>query len=249
MSEVVRISYPEPPIALVQLQDRRHRNGFSPELVNGLVEGFEQLRWHEPRIKCVVVHGYDRIFSAGGTREELLELQQGRKNFTELGFYRLLLDFEVPVIAAMQGHAIGGGLVFGFYADVVMLAEECLYTANFMSYGFTPGMGATLLLPEKLGPSLACEMLYSARSYHGGDLRRRGAPLRVLPQEQVLESALELAREIAEKPRPALCLLKETLTAPLRQRLEATVQRELAMHKATFHQPAVRQQIEAITAS
>jgi polyketide biosynthesis enoyl-CoA hydratase PksI len=246
MSGVVTVKFVEPSIAVVKMEDRANRNGFSPELVQSLIQAWSELRDRGPEVKVVVIHGYDRIFSAGGTREELLALQNGRKDFTDRNFYRLLLDCEVPVVAAMQGHAIGGGLVFGLYADIVILAEECLYSANFMSFGFTPGMGATLALPEKLGSSVAAEMFYTARGYHGGELRRLGVTARVEPQEKVLTSALDTARAIAEKPRETLVLLKAALTESVRERLPAAVERELAMHRATFHRPEVRRRIEAM---
>jgi polyketide biosynthesis enoyl-CoA hydratase PksI len=242
---VVETTFEKAGVAVVKMEDRANRNGFSRELVEGLLQAL-QFRERQSEVKAVVVQGYDRIFSAGGTKEELLALQAGRKDFSDLGFYRLLLDCEVPVVAAMQGHAIGGGFVFGLYADVVILAEECLYSANFMSYGFTPGMGATLVLPEKLGPSVAAEMLLSARGYHGGELRRLGAPVRVEPQEKVLAEALETARLIAEKPREPLCLLKAALTDSLRRRLPAAVERELAMHRVTMHTAEVRKRIEEL---
>ena len=71
-------------------------------------------------------------------------------NFCGLSILPLLLDCKIPTIAAMQGHALGGGLAFGCYADLIILAEECFYSANFMNHGFTPGMGATYVYQKNL---------------------------------------------------------------------------------------------------
>jgi polyketide biosynthesis enoyl-CoA hydratase PksI len=152
----------------------------------------------------------------------------------------------VPVIAAMQGHGIGGGFVLGMFADFTILARESVYTANFMKYGFTPGMGSTYILPKKLGISLAEEMMLTAGTYRGEDLQKRGVPFQVLPRESVLPQALELAATLAEKPRLSLVTLKDHLVAPLREQLPRFIEQELAMHQLTFHQPEVKQRIDAV---
>jgi polyketide biosynthesis enoyl-CoA hydratase PksI len=143
----------------------------------------------------------------------------------------------------MQGHAIGGGLVFGAYADLIVLAEESIYCANFMDYGFTPGLGATAIIPRRFGDLLGREMLLTARSYYGGELHARGAPVRVAPRLKVIEDALALARDIAAKPTEALRQLKQAFVSAFRGEQEAAVQRELRMHEACFADPAVRERI------
>jgi polyketide biosynthesis enoyl-CoA hydratase PksI len=162
-----------------------------------------------------------------------------------MSIYSAPLLCEVPVIAAMQGHGIGGGFVFGLFADCAVLGRESVYTANFMKYGFTPGMGASHVLPLKLGQSLATEMLLSARSYRGADLESRGIPYPVLRREDVLPHARELARDLADKPREALVELKSRLVSGLRAALPGVVAQELAMHRKTFPRAEVRERIES----
>lgn len=146
----------------------------------------------------------------------------------------------------MQGHAIGGGFVMGLFADVVLLAREAVYTANFMKYGFTPGMGSTCILPQKLGLALAEEMMLTALTYRGEELQRRGVPFPVLPREQVLPHALELAATLAEKTRFSLVTLKDHLVAPLRKTLPGFIEQEVIMHDQTFQQPEVKGRIQGL---
>ncbi|KMO36973.1 polyketide synthase [Methylobacterium aquaticum] len=246
--DVVHLTCPEPGIAVVELADRTHSNTFSPAMVDGLIRSFAAIAAAED-LRVVVVHGYGSIFCPGGTRDELLGIFEGRIKFDDLPLYRLFLDCPVPVIAAMQGHALGGGLAMGLFADMVILAEEALYGANFMKYGFTPGMGATLVIPARFGGLLASEMMFSAASYHGGELARRGIGCRVLRRAEVIPAAMRLAREVADKPVVSVRLLKAHLAAPLRAALPATVAAELEMHKTTFVQPVVRQRIETLFGS
>jgi polyketide biosynthesis enoyl-CoA hydratase PksI len=112
-----------------------------------------------------------------------------------------------------------------------------------MKYGFTPGMGATYILPVKLGFSLAHEMLMNGGNYRGAELEKRGVPFPVYPRDEVLDKALELARQLAEKPRVSLVTLKDHLVAPLREQIPRVIEQELIMHEKTFHQPEVRERI------
>jgi polyketide biosynthesis enoyl-CoA hydratase PksI len=245
MSGVVHLSYPSPRVAVIELADREHTNQFTPALLEGLSKTLTAAVAN-PRTHVVVVHGYDAIFSAGGTQEQLMGIFEGRLSFDKPPFYRAFLDCELPVIAAMQGHAMGGGLLLGLFADLVIMAEESLYGASFMKYGFTPGMGSTLIMPEKLGMTLAAEMLLTARGYHGGELLKRGVNFPVLKRKDVIPAALKMADEIAEKPLVSLKLLKRQLTARISAQLPETTQAELAMHRTTFAQPEVRQRIQEL---
>lgn len=231
-------------VVQIRMQDRVNKNTFTDELICGLSGTFAQIS-RSSQCKVVVLTGYDSYFSSGSTPEGLRDLYSGKCKFADKDLYSLALDCPVPVIAAMQGHGIGGGFVLGMFADFPILARESTYTANFMKYGLTPGMGATYILPQKLGISLAQEMMLAAGTYRGEELQKRGVPFPVLPRESVLTHALELAATLAEKPRIALVTLKDHLVASLREQLPRFVERELAMHEITFHHPDVKDRIQA----
>jgi len=230
-------------IALVTLMDRAGKNTFSSALSVGLMQAYAAVREDE-RIKVVVMTGYDTYFCSGGTQQGLAALNDGTLRFTDNAVFSLPLECPVPVVSAMQGHGIGGGFIFGLFADHVVLARESIYNVNCMRYGFTPGFGSTLMLPEKLGSSLAVEILSTGRNYRGAELQARGLPFPVVPRAQVLEHALALARNLAEKPRISLVLLKAHMTARVRRALADAVEAELRMHEITFHLPEVRRKID-----
>jgi polyketide biosynthesis enoyl-CoA hydratase PksI len=244
-TSVVDLKKIEPTIALVTMQDRESKNGFSEYLIKGLIAAFKQVE-EDPEIKVVILTGYDTYFASGGTKESLLTLQRGGAKFTEANIYSLPLVCKVPVIAAMQGHGIGGGFVMGLFADFVIFSREGVYTANFMKYGFTPGMGATYILPRKLGMALGQEMLMVADNYRGEDLRLRGVPFPVVPQPEVLPSAVALAKKLSLKPRISLITLKDHLVAELRAQLPDVVQQELKMHAVTFPLEEVQSNIQRL---
>lgn len=243
MSEqVVELRELEEGVVQVTMQDRAGKNTFTPALVQGLAAAFAEISSAAAH-RVVILTGYDTYFASGGTRDALLAMQEGRASFADVGFYTFPIDCEIPVIAAMQGHAIGGGFVLGMFADFAILARESMYTTNFMHYGFTPGMGATCVVPRKLGLALGQEMLLNGGSYRGAELERRGLPFPVHPRAEVLERARELARDLAEKPRGSLVALKAHLVAELRRELPVAIEQEVAMQEHTFRQPEVRRRI------
>jgi polyketide biosynthesis enoyl-CoA hydratase PksI len=243
VSDVVTVEEVDDGVALVVMADRVNKNTFTAGFATGLARAFDEVG-SDDRYRAVVLTGYGNYFCSGGTREALLDIQAGKSTFlTDSGpnLYTLPLDCPIPVISAMQGHAIGGGFTMGLFADFVILARESVYTANFMKYGFTPGFGSTYVFPAKLGQPLATDLLLTARTFRGADLAARGVPFEVHARKDVLDVALDLARNLAEKPRLSLVTLKDRLVRDLRERLPEVIEIELAMHDVTFRQPAVKQ--------
>ncbi len=189
-------------------------------------------------VRVVVVEGGRRKFSSGASRETLLQAD-ARKAVRDFcaEVPRLLLSIPVPTIAAMAGHGVGGGLILGLWCDMVVLAEESLYGANFIQLGFTPGMGSTAILPEVLGPVLAQEVLFSGRMFKGRELAAAGIPVPILPREEVADRVMTMAREIAAAPRDAVVLLKGTLSTDRKNRLEDALVEEQRMHEILFANP------------
>jgi polyketide biosynthesis enoyl-CoA hydratase PksI len=247
-NSVVAVREVRPEILEIKMQDRLSKNTFSMELAEGLIHAFRTVA-NQPQYKVVILTGYDSYFASGGTKEGLLFLSEGKGKFTDRDFYSLALNCPIPVIAAMQGHGIGGGFALGMFADFPVLSRESVYTTNFMKYGFTPGMGATFILPRKLGIVLAEEMMMVARTYRGEELQKRGVPFPVLSRTELMEYVMELAVAIAEKPRISLVTLKDHLTAELRDGLSAVIDQEILMHEKTFTRPEVKDRIEALFGS
>lgn len=245
MSDVVEIEELGNGIVKIIMKDKLNKNTFSKELAEGLIDSFKKVGSSE-RYKVVILTGYDSYFASGGTKEGLLAISEGKLQFTDENLYSLALNCPIPVISAMQGHGIGGGFVMGMFADFVILSRESIYTTNFMKYGFTPGMGGTFILPQKLGVVLAHEMMTTANNYRGEELKMRGVPFKVLPRSEVVPSALELATSISEKPRISLVTLKNHLVSGFKESLIKVVQQEVEMHDKTFHTSEVRERISSM---
>ena len=193
-------------------------------------------------VKVVVLTGTEKYFSLGAQRETLLHsISEGKLSSYVPQLVELLTLINVPMIAAIEGHAIGGGLAMGLWCDMVVCAKESLYGVNFMALGFTPGMGSTILLEEAFGKLLAQEMLYTGKLLKGYELKAAGVPFAhtILPRNQVLKHAYDLAFEIAQNPQDALVLLKKNLTAIRMKNYQCYLTNEEEMHKQVFAQQSI----------
>lgn len=234
----------EAPLAHVTLTDPAHGNRITAAARSALPEALEEAA-ADPGTRVIVLSGLPDIFCSGGTREDLTSEGEIR---TPAGwdFVRAAADCPLPVVAAAQGHAIGGGLLLALYADAVVLSDHSSYAANFLTYGFTPCLGATHLLPAVLGQALGTEMLYTGRPYRGRELAARGAAVNVVAHDKVPSRAYALARRIAQAPRTTLQLLKQELAAPAKDLALAALQRELPHHTTTLSASETRRRIGSL---
>jgi polyketide biosynthesis enoyl-CoA hydratase PksI len=229
-------------IATLALADAEHRNAFRGPLIDELCARLDELARDE-QTKVCLFRGLPEVFCAGADESLLLELAAGTMPPTDIVLPKLVLDLPIPTIAAMEGHAIGGGLALGLCCDVVLLARESRYGCSFMNMGFTPGMGTTRLLEVAVGEYLAAEMQLGGQLFKGTHFEGRTGVNYVLPRAEVWPRALEVARRIAEKPRFALALLKRTLSLRRRQAFEESRGTEAMMHELCFARPETAERI------
>jgi enoyl-CoA hydratase/carnithine racemase len=212
----------------------------------GLITALEVVGRDE-QVRAVVLEGGDRVFCAGASREALLNA--GRRDDDVIGYAgrvsRALLAVPIPLVAAMAGHATGGGLLVGLLCDTAVLAEESLYGANFMALGFTPGMGASVVMEEAFGPLLGRQLLFTGELVTGRRIREANCPLShaVHPRDRVRDRARELARTMAAAPRNALVLLRQMIRARRGVPLDLALTAERASHARLFADPRTYDEI------
>jgi polyketide biosynthesis enoyl-CoA hydratase PksI len=239
----VRTAIDDNGIAELVMDDARNANSFCREFLDELEKGLEKIRCREPKV--LILRGRRDVFSTGASKQDLIELCDGRLSARDLTLSERILDLPFPTIAAMEGHAVGGGLVLALCCDLVVAACESRYGATFMAIGITPGMGCTALLAEMVGPFLAAEMMLTARHVRGSELAERRANInRIVPRSQVLPEARDLALQIAEKSKEALWMLKGTLAVRKKQLLAGARAQEDLMHRVCVAAPETRKAVE-----
>jgi enoyl-CoA hydratase/carnithine racemase len=178
-------------------------------------------------VRCIVLTGAGRSFSRGAdlTRDGLIDERTGRVDRAEIARLRAvhrrergletrdLLESPLPIIAAINGAAAGGGLTLALQADIRIMAEDAKVSFAFARRGLTPEMGATWLLPRVVGVSTAMELMLTGRAFDGHEAERIGFA-RAVPREDVLTVTLQLAHRIASETSPlAVAAIKQMLWA------------------------------------
>jgi enoyl-CoA hydratase/carnithine racemase len=161
-------------------------------------------------VRCVVVTGAGRAFCAGA------DLSSGRDRFRdrpEQASAERLAPWELckPVVAAINGHAIGVGLTFALACDLRFVAEEAKLAFAFVRRGVLPGYGSHAIAARVAGLSNAADLMLSGRTFLGSEAAARGLASRALPAPEVLPAALAWARDLAENAAPVSVALSKRL--------------------------------------
>ena len=230
-------------VATLKMNDREKKNVFSHDFIDAFLKALDEVEKQKPKV--MILQGLDDVYCGGAEKETLLDLCQGKVKVVDLVLTERLIDCAFPVIAAVEGHAIGGGLVLALACDIIVAARESRYGAVFMSLGFTPGMGCTTLLAELVGPFIANEMMFSGKRFRGSELERKGTNINyILPRSDVLKKAGDIALQISEKNIQSIYLLKFALSAKKKKLLiDARLQEDM-MHRISFGFPETRKIIE-----
>jgi enoyl-CoA hydratase len=229
-------------IGVLTLDDPERRNAMTEAMGDALADRCASLA-ADPDLRVVVLTGTPPAFSAGGdlgmledlsrrTREEGLDATDFMRAF----YLRFLSvrELPVPVIAAINGHAVGAGLCVALACDLLIVADEAKVGLNFARLGLHPGMGGTWLLPRLLGGQRAAAWLYTGALVSGETAARQGLALESVPTDQVLPRALGLAEEIAASSPVVVRQLKTTLGAVEGIDLEVALDREAQAQAVSY---------------
>jgi enoyl-CoA hydratase/carnithine racemase len=231
------------------LLDRPERlNALTFESYRALTDRLLGLRTEE-RVHAVVIGGAGRAFCSGGEERDIIGKLIDMAPAEVLAFTRLtgelivnIRRLEKPVIAAVHGVAAGAGAVIAAAADLRVFGTEAKIAFLFTKVGLTGAdMGAGFLLPRLLGHSRAAELLLLGDTIDALTAERWGLANRVVPTEQVLPVAQELARRLAQGPLEAIATTKRLLDAEARLELEAAIEAEARAQAVHLLQPDHRE--------
>jgi enoyl-CoA hydratase/carnithine racemase len=221
-------------VALIEIR-RPPNNFFDVVLIHQIAEALETLDEDEG-CRAVVLASQGKAFCAGanfgdgsalspdGRRPD--ELPQSRVGHLYVEAVRLFRT-QKPIVGAIHGPAVGGGLGLAMVPDFRVACPEARFCANFTRLGFHPGFGLTVTLTEVVGRSNAALMFYTSRRVTGEEAYRMGLADVLVPQDQVRGAALKLAAEIAENSPLGLLSTRATMRAGLADRVRAATDHEL----------------------
>ncbi|MCB9733743.1 MAG: enoyl-CoA hydratase/isomerase family protein [Deltaproteobacteria bacterium] len=205
--------------------------------------------------RCVVVTGRGSCFSAGADLRAQIQREHGEDEKPRLPAeqshamytaFLSVLDLEVPVVGALNGHAVGGGFGLSLLCDIRIGAEGAKYGANFARLGLHSGLGISYVLPRLVGVSNAAELLFTGRLVKGDEAARIGLLSRALPADEVLPAAMDLAREIASAAPAAVRMMKRSLYQGLGWDVRTAAWREAFAQAATVASDDAREGMQAL---
>ena len=258
MSEVL-LSEQDSSILTLTLNLPEKRNPISdPAMVDGLCAALEAAD-EDISVHCVILTGAGSSFSSGGDLKAMRPDSGGlpsarpvqtRRNY-KYGIQRLPLLFqalEVPVVAAVNGHAIGAGCDLATMCDVRVAADGAKFAESFVKLGITPGDGGAWLLPRIVGFSKATELALTGETIDAAEALRIGLVSEVVDADALMGTARKIADKIAANPPHAVRmtkrLLREGQTADLKNILEMSAAMQSLAHATADNKEAIEAFLE-----
>lgn len=230
--------------AWIRLNRPKTLNALTIEMVDAFESHLIELERDET-LCALVVAGGERAFSAGADLKELQQRADGSGYESGPGtfsdrlntFLCRLEEFPLPVIAAVRGWAMAGGLEIVLACDLLIAGESARFGDAHANYGLLPGGGSSVRLPRKVGPMRAREMMFTGDSYPAADIKLAGLVTTVVADTAVEDEAGRLADRLAQRSPAGLRRMKSLLTYSAEQPKEAALRMEQlqwALH-ATSH--------------
>jgi enoyl-CoA hydratase len=239
------VERPSDAIVVFRLNRPQVRNALNLEVRARLADEVTRHAADE-KIRCLIVTGSDTVFAAGADISEMAEagpVEVMARNVQK--YWRTIMDCPKPVIAAIEGFALGGGLELALCADIIVAGEGARLGLPEVKIGILPGGGGTQKLARLIGRQRAMLLLMTGKMFSAAEAFSMGVISEMAPTGQALARAIEIAREIAALPPIGVMQIKEIVNAGLNAPLDTALMLE---RKALLLQFATRDRKEGMRA-
>src|SRR5271168_2635501 len=187
------------------------KNAITGAMYEALIEAFDTAE-RDPDVCALVVSGKGGVFTAGNDIGDFLAVAlHDTGDFPAWRFVRKVAEFEKPLIAAIDGLAIGVGTTLCFHCYLIYATPEARFQMPFVNLGLVPEAGSSLLAPLRFGRAKAAEFLLLAEPFDGKEARALGLVNALLPQAELIAHAMSKAATLAAKPRASLLATRRLL--------------------------------------
>jgi len=223
---LLMVEQARPGVTLIRLNRPEARNALSPDLRRMLRDQFRQLG-EEPDARVIVITGDERAFAAGADIKAMVDATPGdMMRRGDEANWEAIRTCPKPVIAAVDGYALGGGCELAMHADLIVAGENAKFGQPEVKLGIMPGAGGTQRLARAVGLRKAMLMLLTGETMTAREAFEAGLVARVAPPGQTVGMALDIAETIAAMPQLAVAEIKRTLHAGLDAPLDVALMLE-----------------------
>jgi len=217
--------------AVVTLNRPTVLNALNQATMDEVVRALETME-RDAQVRCAVITGAGRAFAAGA---DIKEMAEASASDMLVGYrfqqWERIRKLTIPLVAAVNGMALGGGCELAMLCDMIVAAETAQFGQPEINLGIMPGAGGTQRLTRAIGKARAMEMVLTGRPISARQAEALGLVTKVVPAEAVLDEAIALAREIAAKPPIAVRLAKEAVL----KAFDTTVEGGLDYERKAFY--------------
>lgn len=206
-------------ILRVTLNRPAKKNAMTSAMYDTLAEVLNEAA-KDDDIRVVVWDGAGDSFSAGNDVEDFLNNPPGPGESPQARLANALINFDKPLIAAVQGAAIGGGTTLLTHCDFVYAGESAKFQMPFINLGLVPEFGSSFSIPARIGHLRAAELILLGLPFDARRAEALGLVTRVVPDQELLSTATETAQRLAEKPASALRAIKRLMKRSSREQIE-----------------------------
>lgn len=236
MPQTIKITEAAPGVVVVAFNRPEVANALSTQMGLELLETWTALKDRED-VRCVILTGEGRHFQAGADLKErngMTDAAWAEQHKVFEAMVRAQLAVPVPIIAAVNGAAMGGGCEMTLACDFAYAAEGARFGLPEVGLGIMPGLGGTQLLTRQAGERRALEILVSGRPLSAQEALEVGIVNRVVPAEQLIDAVLETARRIAANAPLSVKALKHVVHEGASMDLAAAMELELSHYNRLF---------------
>lgn len=238
-------SDPAEGVVLLRLNRPHVRNALNLALRRLLAARFEEITG-DPTVRAVVLTGDDKAFCAGADLAEYADATPLDIIARDMGrLWGAIADCPVPIVAAVRGHAIGGGCELAMHADIVVAGRSAHFAQPEVQIGITPGGGATQRLTRVAGKFVAMRMMLTGEAIDAEEARAIGLASLLVDDAEVLDRALAIAGRIARLPPIAVRQTKSLILDSMNVPLEAGLRLEARAFQLTFATPEKSERMHA----
>ncbi len=234
-------------IALITLNRQKTLNTLNEEMLCQLKEALLSLM-NDKSIRVAVIYAEGRSWCAGADLKWMKSLGEGADKLIEYGqeTFALLDAAHFPIVAAINGYALGGGMELALACDMRIASEKALFGQPETTIGLLPGWGATYRLPKIVGLGIAKELILTGRKFPADEALKIGLVSAIYPPEQLRDKAIELAEQIASNAPIAVQEAKRAINKGLNASLEEGYKAEVEGSKTCFKTEDIKEGIAAI---